>query len=222
MILLLAALLSSSALDLENAGLLPEAGEAWAEQGSVPGQARILCRMLEEALYAGEGDRALLMIETLAPFCGDTALVDYWTARAAWTAGLSQLAAGVMDGIESDDPWLLYRARGTAALYRNAGEEAGEWFLLSLAAADTARKGFWSAVDLCLALLETGDRQGALALSGLLLYNYPGDAIAPVLHGHCLQASGEHGAAAAILAGIDAGNPAVSRIAERLMEGYER
>ena len=222
MMILVLLLISRGALELENAGLLSEAGEAWEEQESVSGQTRILCRMLEEALYAGERDRALLMLETLSPFSGDTALVDYWTARAAWTAGLSRLAAEGMDLVRSEDDWLMFRARGTAALYRDEGEEASEWFLLSLAAADTARKGFWSGVDLCLALLCAGDNHGALALSRLLLYNYPGDALAPVLYGHCLQASGEHAEAAAVLTDAGAGNPAVSRLAHRLMEGYER
>ena len=210
MMILVLLLISRGALELENAGLLSEAGEAWEEQESVSGQTRILCRMLEEALYAGEGDRALLMIETLSPFSGDTALVDYWTARAAWTAGLSRLAAEGMDLVRSEDDWLMFRARGTAALYRDEGEEASEWFLL------------WSGVDLCLALLCAGDNHGALALSRLLLYNYPGDALAPVLYGHCLQASGEHAEAAAVLTDAGAGNPAVSRLAHRLMEGYER
>lgn len=223
MIALLVILLSGvNPAELESAGLLAEAGAAWQEKGSIPGQARVMCRMLEEALYAGCGERALLLVMELEPVCGDTALAGYWTARAAWSAGLPEVAAAELDLIVSQDPWLYHRSRGTAALYREQAGVAVNEFLLSIALADTGRKKFWSGIDLCLAYLSDGRIHEALALSELLLYNYTGDDFARVMYGLCLHASGDFSTSAGVLAGTGSSNPSAERLADLLMEGFEQ
>ena len=170
----------------------------------------------------GHGERALLLIRELAPVCPDTALVDYWRARTAWSAGLSEMASAELDGVSSTDMWLVYRARGTAALYRNQGDTAMNCFLMSIAAAETSRRKFWSGIDLCQAYLMLGLNGEALALSELLLYNYTGDAMAEVMYGLCLNASGHYSRAAAVLSGVEGDRPAAHGLAQVLMEGFEQ
>ena len=211
-----------SPLELENNGRLAEAGAAWQREGSMQGQARIMCRFLEEALYAGEGERALLLIRELGSVCADSALVRYWRARVAWSAGLPELAADELQQISTDDPWLHHRALGTAALYRGNGPEATRQFILATAAAGTARKQFWSGIDLCSAYLLDSDVQQALVLSELLVHSYPGDPMAQVMYGLCLHESGQYSRAYETLSGISAESPAAGRLAYILMEGFEQ
>jgi hypothetical protein len=215
-------LMGTSPLDLENAGRLAEAGAGWQREGSLQGQVRIMGRFLEEALYAGEGERALLLIQELESVCSDTALVRYWRARVAWSAGMPELAAAELDRVVTDDQWLLHRAAGTAALYRGQGTEAVSEFLLATAAAGTSRRQFWSGLDLCSAYLSEGMTHEALALSELLLYNYTGDAMAEVMNGLCLHVSGYYSRAAGVLSGVSGESPAAKRLAYILMEGFEQ
>lgn len=223
MILILAALLlSDSPVQLETEGRLAEAGAAWEAEGDLCGEARVMCRMLEEALYAGQGERALLLAHELEPVCTDTALIRYWRARAAWSAGLAELAADELDRVVSPDPWLTFRASGTAALYRGHGAQAADDFILSIASAGSSRRKFWSGIDLCTAYLSLGMNREALALSELLLYNYTGDDLAEVMYGLCLHASGNYSRAAAVLSGINGDNPAAKGLAQVLMEGFEQ
>ena len=84
-----------SPTELEIAGNLPEAGLAWQVEGDLGGQARVLCRLLEEALYAGHGNRAKILIDDLARFNIDIELVDFWYAR---------LALPVARGVERQNP----------------------------------------------------------------------------------------------------------------------
>ncbi len=215
-------LMASSALELENEGHLARAGAAWQREGSIQGQARIMGRLLEEALYAGDGERALLLISELEPVCGDTSLVRFWRARIAWSAGLPELAAAELDQVCTSDPWLLHRAQGTAALYRGQGSEAAYQFILATAAAETARRKFWSGIDLCCAYLLEGMTDQALALSELLLYNYPADAMAEVMYGLCLHLSGQYSRASGVLSGVSGESAAAKRLAYILMEGFEQ
>ena len=207
---------------MENEGRLAEAGAAWQNEGSIQGQVRVMTRLLEEALYAGEGERALLLIQELEPVCGDTALVRFWRARVAWSAGLPELAADEVDDISTGDPWLLHRTLGTAALYRGQGAEAVNQFCQATAAAGTARRKFWSGLDLCSAYLMEGMTDEALELSELLVYNYTGDAMAQVMHGLCLHLTGHYSRAYGVLSGISGESPAAKRLANILMEGFEQ
>lgn len=211
-----------SAVELENEGRLPEAGAVWQNQQNLQGQVRIICRMLEEAIYAGDGQRARLLIQELEPVCQDEALVEFWTARTAWISGLPTLAAEELDGIVSSDPWLNHRARGIAALYREQSGEAVEELLLSIASASTARRKFWSGIDLCSAYLNGGSYEEALFLSEMLVHNFEGDAMAAVMYGLCLQTSGRYSESFGVLSGIDSSNPAAEKMAEALMEGFEQ
>lgn len=208
--------------ELEASGQLPEAGAAWEEAGSIHGQARIMCRMLEEALYAGDGERAYLLMEELEPVCSDRGLPVYWRARLAWSAGLLETAQEELSEVVTEDPWLLHRAAGTLALYRGSGMEAEKEFLLSIQAASTSRRRFYSGIDLCLAYLQQEKTEEALSLSELLLYGYQGDALARVMYGLCLHRNGQYSRAAGVLMGSFDSSASARSIAELLLEGFEQ
>ncbi len=220
--ILLAILAGLSPLELENLGLLPQAGAAWQESGSINGQTRIMGRLLEDAIYAGHGQRAWILVQELETVCADTELVNFWRARIAWSAGLPVYAASLLDLIDSGDPWLDHRAAGLAALYREDGERAILELLQSIASASTIRRKFYSAIDLCSAYLNTGRYEEALALSRLLVFHFQGDPIAGVMHGLCLHCTGRHSQAYTVLEGIRGKGAGAESLAAALMEGFEQ
>ncbi|MCD6589151.1 MAG: hypothetical protein J7K88_11435 [Candidatus Fermentibacteraceae bacterium] len=211
-----------SPLDLELAGKLPEAGAAWEEEGSLSGQIRVMGRLVEEAIYAGDGRRAFLLASELENICHDSDLQQFWMARIAWTSGLPVLAAEQLKQMNPSDPWLLHRARGLSALFSENSGIAIQELTMSIAEASTARKAFWSGIDLCSAYLEAGRFSDALQLSRLIRVRYPGDAMGEVMYGLCLQVSGQFGESSRVLSSVDTGNPAAVSLARSIMEGFEQ
>lgn len=211
-----------SPIELEQTGHLAEAGAAWEVEGSLQGQVRILCRLLEEAIYAGDGRRAILLSVELESICRDPDLNNFWMARIAWISGLSEYASGELLLMSPSDPWLFHRAQGLAALFREDGETAVAELTLSIASASTARKAFWSAIDLCSAYLTIGMYEEALHLSRLIHIHYPGDAMGDVMYGLCLQVSGQFGESSRVLNSVDSSNASAEYLARSIMEGFEQ
>lgn len=220
--LILAFLTAISPLELETAGQLPEAGAAWEAENNMPGQVRIMGRLIEEAIYAGDGRRAFLLVLELQSVHDDSDLLDFWMARIAWITGLSEYASEELMLISPADPWLLHRSRGLSALFREDGETAVHELTLSLASASTARRAFWSAIDLCSAYLNTGKYEEALYLSRLIRVHYPGDAFGDVIYGLCLQISGDFGESSRVLNTVDPLNVSAENMARGIMEGFEQ
>jgi len=223
MIIIVVLLLSGiSPLELENAGRLAEAGAAWETEENISGQIRIMGRLIEEAIYSGDGRRASLLVTELNTVFRDDALTEFWMARIAWSSGLPVLASSRLAQLASDDLWLKHRANGLAALFREDGEEAVEELTLSIACASTRRRAFWSAVDLCSAYLAMGLFEEALELSQTLTVSFPGDAMGMVAYGLCLHATGNYSESFSVLSAVDSFNPAAESIARALMEGFEQ
>jgi len=211
-----------SPLDLELAGKLPEAGAAWEEEGSLSGQVRVMGRLVEEAIYAGDGRRAFLLAGELGNICSDTDLQQFWMARIAWISGLPLLASEDLNQMSPRDPWLFHRAHGLSALFTENSEVAIQEFTMSIAVASTSRKAFWSGIDLCSAYLNAGRYSDALQLSRLIMVRYPGDAMGDVMYGLCLQVSGQFGESSRVLNSVDTENPAAVSLARSIMEGFEQ
>ncbi len=222
MVLILVLISSLSPLELEQAGLLPEAGAAWQEQGNPAGQIRIMGRLLEEAIYTGDGSRATLLAIELQNICYDQDLYDFWMARVAWISGLSEYAVEELRSISPSDQWLYHRSMGFSALFQEDGEKAVEEFILSISSASTARRAFWSAIDLCSAYLNCGMNQEALYLSRFIRIRYPGDAMADIMYGLCLQVSGQFGESSRVLNAVDSANSPAKHLARNIMEGFEQ
>ena len=211
-----------SPLELELSGKLPEAGSAWESEASLAGQVRIMGRLLEEAISAGDGRRALLLSSELRGVCQNPDLNAFWMARIAWISGLSDTAVTELSLISPDDPWLFHRSHGLSALFREDTEVAISELTLSIASASTSRKAFWSAIDLCNAYLAAGRIHDALHLSRMLRNCYPGDALGGVIYGLCLQLSGEYAESSLVLSGVDSTNVTAYQMARTIMEGFEQ
>ena len=221
-VFILVLLTGLSPIELEQAGMLAEAGAAWEEEENLAGQIRVMGRLIEEAIYAGDSRRAVLLSVELHGVCNNSDLNDFWMARIAWVSGLSEYAARELLLLSPTDPWLFHRARGLSALFREDGETAVEELTQSIAYASTARKAFWSAIDLCSAYLTLGMYEEALHLSRLIRVNYPGDALGTVMYGLCLQVSGQFGESSRVLNSVDSSSPAAELIARSIMEGFEQ
>ncbi|MCD4706761.1 MAG: hypothetical protein K8S62_03385 [Candidatus Sabulitectum sp.] len=221
-LLFLIILAGISPLELEQTGKLAEAGALWETEENLAGQARIMGRLIEEAIYAGDSRRAVFLSMELQSIYANSDLEDFWMARIAWTSGLSEIAISELLLISPDDPWLDHRARGLSALFQEDGETAARELTLSIASASTARKAFWSAIDLCSAYLTLGRHEEALHLSRTIRIHYPGDALGDVMYGLCLQASGQFGESSRVLNSVDSSNPAAVSMARRIMEGFEQ
>lgn len=218
--LILSALLAAGPLELEESGALAQAGAAWQEEGDLEGQARVLGRLLEEALYAGHANRAEWLVEDLEAMGCDSSLVLYWRARLAWTCGLERLAVEWLERVEGE-PWLEHRAAGTAFVYRGMGEEACTELTASLRAGSTRRRRFLSAVDLCFALLQAGRTEDALELSSVLADCFPGEGLAVYSRAMVLHSAGSDGQAVPLLESLvacEAADPAMADLAGGLLE----
>ncbi len=211
-----------SPLELEQAGKLPEAGAAWEEEGNLSGQIRVMGRLIEEAIYSGDGRRAAVLSLELQSICRDEDLKNFWDARIAWISGLSSYASEKLNAMSPDDPWLFHRAHGLAALFRDDAETAVEELTLSIASASTSRKAFWSAIDLCSAYLALGKYEHALYLSRLIHTHFPGDALGDVMYGLCLQVTGQFAESSGVLASVDSTNTTAGLLARSIMEGFEQ
>jgi hypothetical protein len=184
--------------ELEMAGSLPEAGLAWQMEGDFHGQARVLCRLLEEALYAGHGVRAMTLISELTALGASSEMIDFWFARLAWITGLEQMAVEELEAFQGDD-WLALRARGMARSWARCPDEAIPLLERSFLAAGTSRRRFWSAVDLCWAELAAGNTDRAVRMATFLSDSFPGDAVPDVLLALCRYESGSFASAMVIL-----------------------
>lgn len=219
--LLVMLLLAASPAELEASGLLVDAGAAWEERDDIPGQIRIMTTMLEDALYSADVRRAWLLAGELSQLGADDALLDFWLARIAWGSGLRTEASDALGRIETPDPWLYHRARGLSHLYGDRPREAVAQLALSVSEAGTARRGFYSSLDLACALIAAGEAEKALEVSEALCALFPNDALATVMKGLCLQLTGQSAAAVRELTSLSPGHPPGARnIASRLMREF--
>lgn len=228
--LVLAAALFCGILDdareLEVSGRLWEAGAAYEQAGSVPGECRILCALLEEALYAGHSGRAHMLlcdIEKISPPGSFEGEFDYWYARLAWTAGLDSMAVTELESVQGD-PWLVHRARGTALLYRGLPGEAVAEFSDAMNCATTTRRSYYAALDLSFAMLSAGRTDDAMAQAAFLARTFPSEGLPRIQEALCsLQAGGASRSALLLdsLANSPGGSTAVRDMARRLLEDLE-
>lgn len=219
--LLLILLFAASPAELEASGLPVEAGAAWEERGDTSGQVRVMTTMLEDALYSADVRRAWLLAGELSGLGAEDALLEFWLARIAWGSGLRAEASSTLARIETDDPWLHHRARGLSMLYGGHPREAVAQLALSVSAAGTARRGFYSSLDLACALVASGETEKALEISELLCTLFPNDPLARVMRGLCLQLDGQGAAAARELTSLSPGHlPGARNIAARLMREF--
>ncbi len=195
---LLLAFISLSPGELEIAGNLPEAGLAWQEDGSLDGQSRVLCRLLEEALYAGHGNRAMILMGDLQHFGAEDDLIDFWYARLAWICGLENMAAERLESFAGDD-WLGYRARGMAHIMRRHPEEAIPELELSIARAGSIRRRFYSVIDLCWANLAAGNTFESIRIATFLVDSFPCEGLPRIILAVCYQESGRYASAMMML-----------------------
>ncbi|MBN1433711.1 hypothetical protein JW921_03060 [Candidatus Fermentibacterales bacterium] len=199
LILLLVALLGASDLrgepaeEAEMAGDLARAGYLYELEGDPEGVSRIRCRLLEEALYAGHVNRAQTLISELWGMGVPDALVRFWWGRLAWGCGLPDLAVETLsdpDLLDSfDDEWLRLRSLGLAMLYSGRADSASELLSRSLELAGNGRRMLYSAVDLSIAMLQTGRTRDAADLTRRLCEVFPGEGLALVARGIALAAS---------------------------------
>jgi len=219
-ILLLVLTSSGSPLELEESGRLWEAGAAWAGEGSVSGQSRVICSLLEEALYAGHANRAQRLILDLEGMGIDARVVDFWYARLAWACGLDSMSTSMLSAIEGDD-WLAHRSRGTAHFYSGRSLEASGEFCLSLRLATTRRQQFYSAYDLCISLVSCGRDSDAMQLAGILRSAFPLEGLAALAYAECLDRCGSRSEAVLLLDSLgtlSASDPSIADMASRLLE----
>jgi hypothetical protein len=213
---------------METSGDLAGAGYAYEAEGDLDGVCRVRCRLLEEALYAGHVNRAHFLIGELSSMGIDASYIRFWWARLSWGCGLSDLAIESMTelgGAEQDDPWLERRALGLAQLYSGLPDSAAALLSESLRLADTNWRKFYSCIDLCMALVQSGDNLGATLLSSRLLEMFPESGLAMVLKGIVDISSGSPSRAFTYWSGV-AANPigygaGPSSMAYRLISEYE-
>lgn len=199
--LLLALLLTDLGLSpesLERQGRLWEAGAAYDEQGNVEGKARVMGRLLEEALYAGHPNRSFWLMEELLMMGVDSSMAGFWNGRLAWVCGLREHACSLLNSVEGD-AWLVRRAQGISHLYRGDTDGAIDHLRASYLSAATNRRRFYSALDLGFALLMDGRAGDGLAVAGFLRNRFPGEGLPLILEALCLQSLGEFAMAMACL-----------------------
>lgn len=195
---LLLACISMSPSELEIAGNMPEAGLAWQEEGSVDGQSRVLCRLLEEALYAGHGNRAMILMNDLRHIGAEDDLIDFWYARLAWICGLENMAAERLESFAGND-WLGYRARGMAHIMRRHPEEAIPELELSIEYAGSTRRRFYSVIDLCWANLAAGNTFESIQIATFLVDSFPAEGLPRIILAICYHESDRYASAMMLL-----------------------
>lgn len=230
MILLLAAALFCGLLDdareLEVSGRLWEAGAAYEQAGSTSGECRVMCALLEEALYAGHSGRAHMLLCDLERIAGSDSLrgeFDYWYARLAWAAGLDSMAIAGLESVQGE-PWLIHRARGTALLYRGLPGEAASEFTDALDCASTVRRSYYAALDLSFALLSAGREDEAMAQALFLARTFPCEGLPRIQEALCSWNSGGSSRSAILLDSLSnspGASIAVRDMARRLLEDLE-
>ncbi len=175
-LMLMLSMFLSSGAELEIAGDFVSAGNAYYDDIDISGEARILCRFLEEALYAGCSSHAFDLILQLEQLRFESCYYDFWYARLSWNCGMPQYACTALDSV-AGSMWLQSRADGLAAQFRGNASEAVEQFRLSLSLAESARQRFYSALDLSFALIQIGSYNEAEDIALYLAGNFPGESL---------------------------------------------
>ena len=202
---LVLSLFLSTGTELEIAGDFVAAGQAYYEETDISGEARILCRFLEEALYSGNSEHALDLIMQLEQLPFESSFFDFWYARLAWNCGMPQFACEALDEI-GGSRWLQSRAQGLAAQFRGNAAEAATQFRLSLTLAGSARQRFYSALDLSFALIQTGRYEEAEEIAVYLTGNFPGESLPLISLALNYQEQDRFGEAMSILQSIYSGD----------------
>ena len=220
---LMLSLFLSSGAELEIAGDFVSAGHAYYEEIDLSGEARILSRFLEEALYAGCSAHAFDLIMQLEQLPVESSFFDFWYARLSWNCGIPQYACEALDSIQGS-MWLQCRAKGLAAQFRGNAHAAVTQFRLSLTLAESARQRFYSALDLSFALIQTGRYEEAEDIAVLLASNFPGEGLPLISLALSFHQQERFGEAMSILQSIYSGDEftAISRyFASVLLEDLE-
>jgi len=191
-------LLLASGAELESDGRLVEAGVKYEENGDTRGQLRVLCRFLEEWLYAGEIEHAFILLQAMEQFPLVQGNLDFWYARLAWSCGLPEMACRELDSVTGSS-WLMNRSRGMAAIYRGDPETALELLDLSWSAATTVRERFYSSHDICFALIQSGRPAEAEQVATRLTGSFPGEGLPPIALALSLREQERFGASMTLL-----------------------
>jgi len=221
--ILVSALLISTGSELEIAGDFVEAGSAYYEETNISGQARILSRYLEEALYSGRTIHAFDLILQMEGIPIESSLLDFWYARLSWNCGLHEFACEALDSVRGSQ-WLETRAQGLAFQFRGDALSAVEKFSLSIRYAESSRQRFYSALDLSFALLQTDNLQDAEEIAIFLAANFPGEGLPLISLALCYQQQNRYGEAMSVLQSLysDEKYSAISRLfAANLLEDLE-
>lgn len=225
MVLSLLAGILEDARTLEQQGALWQAGALYEETRNLPGEARVLCSLLEEALYAGHTGRASMLIRDLEEIIPDSCAgeLEYWYARLAWGAGLDSLATATLDRV-AGDPWLVHRSRGTAFLYSGRPLDAATEFRAAVDSASTARRAFYAALDLGFSLISCGMYEDAERVIRFLSGAYPSEPLPRVQEAILLWKTDMGGRAASLLDSLASSQTApvaVRDMSSRLLEQME-
>ncbi len=213
----------SNGTELEISGDFVAAGQAYYEDNDFSGEARILSRFLEEALYSGSSIHAFDLILQLEQLPFESYYFDFWYARLSWSCGLPEYACAALDSVQGTR-WLESRAKGLAAQLRGNGQSAATQFRISIAQAESARQRFYSALDLSFALIQSGRYEEAEDIAVFLAGNFPGEGLPLISLALSLQEQGRFGEAMSILQSLYSGDEftAISRhFAAALLEDLE-
>jgi tetratricopeptide (TPR) repeat protein len=199
--LILLSLLLSDGSGLEAAGDLTGAGRAYFEEGDLAGEVRILSRFIEESLYSGNSIHAFDLIRQMENIDLKDGCIDFWYARLAWSCGLSEYSCAALESV-TGSPWLETRSAGLASLFRGDGENAVRDLALSMQLAESVRQRYYSALDLCFALMSSGRFQEAEDIAVHLAENFPGEGLPLTALALCMQGQGRFGQAMSVLQSI--------------------
>ncbi|NOQ21880.1 MAG: hypothetical protein GQ565_04410 [Candidatus Aegiribacteria sp.] len=220
---LVLSLFLSSGAELEIAGDFVAAGHAYYEDIDFSGEARILSRFLEEALYSGNSVHAFDLLMQLEQFVFEPSFFDFWYARLSWSCGMPEYACAALDSVQGSR-WLESRAKGLAAQLRGNGQAAATHFKLSLEQAESVRQRFYSALDLSFALIQTGRYEEAEDIAVFLAVNFPGEGLPLISLALTFQEQERFGEAMSILQSLYSGDEftAISKhFAAALLEDLE-
>ncbi len=213
----------SNGAELEIAGDFVAAGHAYYEDNDFSGEARILSRFLEEALYSGSSKHAFDLLMQLEQLPFESSLFDFWYARLSWSCGMPEYACSALDSVQGSS-WLESRAKGLAAQFRGNGQAAATQFRLSIEQAGSTRQRFYSALDLSFVLIQTGKYEEAEDIAVFLAVNFPGEGLPLISLALSLQEQNRFGEAMSTLQSLYSGDEftAISRhFAELLLEDLE-
>ncbi|MEN8208075.1 MAG: hypothetical protein ABFR50_02380 [Candidatus Fermentibacteria bacterium] len=195
----------SGGAELEIEGDFVSAGSAYYEELNIAGEARILCRFLEEALYSGSSKHAFDLILQLEQLPFEPCYYDFWYARLSWSCGMPRYACAALDEVCGSE-WLQTRAEGLAEQFRGNASAAADKFRLSLTLAESSRQRFYSALDLSFAYIQDGSYQEAEDIALYLANNFPGESLPYISLALNFQEQGRFGEAMSVLQSIYSGD----------------